>query len=192
MRPVRANKVAWARFYLSKAGLIDGKKRGTWALTPEGEKAELDHAAALEICRGVQARFKTAGNEDETAPEPMSGHDLFADPNRRFWFVGAVWRGRYGQMLPTSPGYCGFAAQSASERHPMSKAPDARGDVLCQPGLFGGRSRTLPPRPPARKMVRVCPTTVTARLLPRVFFLDACDDVGVRDEVFEEVVPVFR
>jgi 5-methylcytosine-specific restriction enzyme B len=87
------NKVAWARFYLSKAGLIDGKKRGTWALTPEGEKAELDHAAALEIFRGVQARFKTAGNEDETAPEPMSGHDLFADPNRRFWFVGAVWSG---------------------------------------------------------------------------------------------------
>ena len=33
---------------------------------------------------------------------------------------------------------------------------------------------------------------VTARLLPRPFFLDARDDVGVGDEVFEEVVPVLR
>ena len=35
-------------------------------------------------------------------------------------------------------------------------------------------------------------SSVTARLLPRPFFLDARDDVGVGDEVFEEVVPVLR
>ncbi|MFZ1413668.1 MAG: AAA family ATPase [Defluviicoccus sp.] len=87
------NTVAWARFYLAKAGLIDGSKRGTWALTPEGEKAELDHAAAMEIFRDVHARFKTTDNEDDAAPETVSGHDLFADPERRFWFVGAVWGG---------------------------------------------------------------------------------------------------
>lgn len=87
------NKVAWARFYLAKAGLIDGSKRGTWALTAEGEKAELDHAAALELFRNVQARFKTTDNEDEAAPETVPGYDLFADPERRFWFVGAVWDG---------------------------------------------------------------------------------------------------
>jgi 5-methylcytosine-specific restriction protein B len=87
------NKVAWARFYLAKAGLIDGSKRGTWALTAGGEKAELDHVAALEMFRDVQARFKTTDYEDEAAPETVPGHDLFADPERRFWFVGAVWGG---------------------------------------------------------------------------------------------------
>ena len=64
-----------------------------WALTPEGEQAELDHAAALELFRDVLARFKTIDNEDEAAPETVSGHDLFTDPERRFWFVGAVWDG---------------------------------------------------------------------------------------------------
>ncbi|MFN4088821.1 MAG: AAA family ATPase [Alphaproteobacteria bacterium] len=92
------NKVAWARFYLAKAGLIDGSKRGTWALTPEGKKAELDHEAALEMFRNIQSRFKTADNEDDAAPETLSAHDLFADPDRRFWFVGAVWHATDDQI----------------------------------------------------------------------------------------------
>ena len=33
---------------------------------------------------------------------------------------------------------------------------------------------------------------VTARLLPRLFRVDTCNDVGGGDEVFEEVAPVFR
>lgn len=46
-----------------------------------------------------------------------------------------------------------------------------------------------------RKKVRFFSTVelvVTARLLPRAFFLDAGDDVGLGDEVFEEVFPVLR
>ncbi len=34
------NQVAWARFYLSKAGYIDSSKRGVWALTEKGLKRE--------------------------------------------------------------------------------------------------------------------------------------------------------
>jgi ABC-type uncharacterized transport system YnjBCD substrate-binding protein len=33
---------------------------------------------------------------------------------------------------------------------------------------------------------------VTARLLPRSYFLDACDDVRVRHEGIEEAAPVLR
>jgi restriction system protein len=30
------NRIQWARFYLSKAGLLDTEKRGVWELTQEG------------------------------------------------------------------------------------------------------------------------------------------------------------
>ncbi|MBP7243024.1 hypothetical protein [Amaricoccus sp.] len=58
------------------------------------------------------------------------------------------------------------------------------------PQDWGRLERTAPVRP-RRKKVTVA-LDVAARLLPRIFFVDARDDVGVRDEVFEEVAPVFR
>ena len=89
------NKVGWARFYLSKAGLIDGSKRGVWALTPEGRETHLDHDTALAIFKDVQARFRVNDDDesDDDAPAPplTDSANLFDDPNRRFWFVGAVW-----------------------------------------------------------------------------------------------------
>ncbi|MGM0561148.1 MAG: AAA family ATPase [Pseudomonadota bacterium] len=85
------NKVAWARFYLAKAGLIEARKRGLWTLTSEGAQTDLDDSSSLALFRQVQATFKTSDNEDEAAPEPVSAHELFDDPNRRFWFVGSIW-----------------------------------------------------------------------------------------------------
>jgi 5-methylcytosine-specific restriction protein B len=85
------NKVAWARFYLAKAGLIDGSKRGIWPLTSEGLNTTLTHAQALGVFQDVQTQFKTGEDEEESAPDVLSGHALFADPERSFWFVGAVW-----------------------------------------------------------------------------------------------------
>lgn len=91
------NKVGWARFYLAKAGLIDGKKRGVWALTPEGRETYLDQASSLALFKDVQSRFKVKGSDDadDDAPAPIVIDDslLFDDPKRRFWFVGAVWGG---------------------------------------------------------------------------------------------------
>lgn len=90
------NQVAWARFYLVKAGLIDNKKRGVWQLTPEGRETHLDHKSALALFRDVHERFKTpsvADTDEETAPVDAGVGDLFDDPNRRFWFVGALWGG---------------------------------------------------------------------------------------------------
>jgi 5-methylcytosine-specific restriction protein B len=46
---------------------------------------------ALALFRDVHARWRTAADEDEPAPETASGHELFDDPARQFWFVGAVW-----------------------------------------------------------------------------------------------------
>lgn len=35
------NRVAWARFYLTKEGLLDSSKRGVWSLTDKGLKTKL-------------------------------------------------------------------------------------------------------------------------------------------------------
>jgi len=88
------NKIGWVRFYLSKAGMLVSKKRGVWALTAKGRETHLDPETSLALFKEVQARFK--GTEDASEDEdsvPKMGDDtgLFDDPNRRFWFVGAVW-----------------------------------------------------------------------------------------------------
>ncbi|MBU6387710.1 MAG: restriction endonuclease [Planctomycetes bacterium] len=43
------NQVQFSRFYLVREGLIDGSKRGIWALTPEGWKTNLDYQKSREI-----------------------------------------------------------------------------------------------------------------------------------------------
>ena len=90
------NQVGWARFYLSCAGLIDRKVRGRWALTAAGRETRLDQKAALALFRDVYSRYRTTStDEDARAPDPQdeSATELFGDPKRRFWFVGASWDG---------------------------------------------------------------------------------------------------
>ncbi len=58
------NTVAWARFYLAKAGLISGEKRGVWTLTPEGRETHLDQASSLTLFKDVHSRFKVKGGAD--------------------------------------------------------------------------------------------------------------------------------
>ena len=90
------NQVGWARFYLSRAGLIDGKVRGRWILTAEGIETHLDHKAALVLFRNVSSRFRnTSTDEDNPPPDPSQdvSSELFDDPERSVWFVGANWDG---------------------------------------------------------------------------------------------------
>src|SRR3546814_3651923 len=69
------NKVGWARFYLAKAGLIDGRTPGRWALTAEGLETNLDHESALALFRDVQARFRTtAAEKDRKSTRLNSSH----------------------------------------------------------------------------------------------------------------------
>ncbi len=75
------NQVAWARFYLAKAGYIDASERGAWSLTEKGKQAELDHDAALAIFRAVHQQFQadrpagedTAEIEEAVAPPSEEG-----------------------------------------------------------------------------------------------------------------------
>ncbi len=72
------NQVAWARFYLARAGLIDSSKKGVWRLTEVGRKATIEsHEEALKLFRRTHEVFKKARKakakdqveEDESAPE---------------------------------------------------------------------------------------------------------------------------
>jgi len=62
-------RLAWARTYLKKCGIIDNSSRGVWALTPEG--AKLDHVDEKEIVRSVreQARQPKQGGTEEEPEE---------------------------------------------------------------------------------------------------------------------------
>lgn len=73
------NRVAWARFYLVKAGLIDASVRGVWSLTPEGEKAQLSHADALALFKQIHKDFpakktKAKTDDDDFSPEEAQEH----------------------------------------------------------------------------------------------------------------------
>lgn len=63
------NLVAWARFYLAKAGLIDSSKRGVWTLTDRArEQPPLNHASALALFKRVHASMDSE-RRDTGAPE---------------------------------------------------------------------------------------------------------------------------
>ena len=63
------NQIAWARFYLAKAGLIDSSKRGVWTLTDKGRDAHFDRTMAVEVFREVHANFDVAKKSGENADE---------------------------------------------------------------------------------------------------------------------------
>lgn len=53
------NQVAWARFYLAKADLLDASRRGVWALTEKGRTVHLSPNAVAQLFKDVQANFPT-------------------------------------------------------------------------------------------------------------------------------------
>jgi restriction system protein len=73
------NQVAWARFYLKRAGLLDSSKRGVWSLTEKGARTHLSYADAEAIFKEqVQADSakrkemrKITTPEDSGAPDDL-------------------------------------------------------------------------------------------------------------------------
>lgn len=68
------NQVAWARFYLAKAGYVDSSRRGVWSLTEKGKAAKaMSQADALKLFKAVHvmfARAKEGGKSEQSeAPE---------------------------------------------------------------------------------------------------------------------------
>lgn len=84
-RPTFENRVAFARFYLTKAGLLTSPKRGVWALTEAGRHAELTPDEAATLFRSTRSSFE--GDEDEDQPP---GEEVATD-GVSYWFVGAAW-----------------------------------------------------------------------------------------------------
>ena len=56
----------------------------------EGLNTTLAHSEALKLFDVVHAQLTSAVDEEEPAPEVVPEQELFADPNRSFWFVGAA------------------------------------------------------------------------------------------------------
>jgi restriction system protein len=107
------NQVAWARFYLAKAGIVDASQRGVWSLTEKGRSLpELDHQQALTIFRDVQSQFHNTSPEgDETADgeaDAPSEEVVFSGPNHRAQVVEAL-------MSLSSAGFEAFAQRLLRE-----------------------------------------------------------------------------
>jgi restriction system protein len=69
------NKVAWARFYLVREGLVGASRRGVWTLTEDGRaKLSLSHSAAIEIFRRQHASF----TENRRTEQPASEDEVVA------------------------------------------------------------------------------------------------------------------
>jgi restriction system protein len=64
------NQVAWARFYLAKAGLIDTSRRGVWTLTEAGRQTKLDHDSALRLFESIAKSFRNKQGDAELVDEP--------------------------------------------------------------------------------------------------------------------------
>jgi restriction system protein len=60
------NQVAWARFYMVRAGLLDSSRHGVWSLTPKGQEcADISPAQARELFRQVRAEMPRKAKDEE-------------------------------------------------------------------------------------------------------------------------------
>ncbi len=67
-------RLAWARTWLRKYGILENSARGVWALTTAGSK--LEHVDEKEVLRVVRAQFKSSQDDEEEAlddPAIVSG-----------------------------------------------------------------------------------------------------------------------
>lgn len=82
------NQIAWARFYLVKAGLVENHGWGKWSLTERGSAVDLKALDVLEMFRSVQREFRedvAGGTEGDAAVARASAiqdDPESADPHR--------------------------------------------------------------------------------------------------------------
>lgn len=73
------NQIAWVRFYLTKAGILDSSKRGVWSLTEKGLSANLNDDDVYKLFKEIQSIFGVTKKEKngiakETEKE-IEGHE---------------------------------------------------------------------------------------------------------------------
>jgi restriction system protein len=82
------NQVAWARFYLTREGLLDKSKRGVWSLTDRGRQTHLTfdeaHALFLKLVKLFRDdRLQRSGAEPALSDESAPVADLRAADGHR-------------------------------------------------------------------------------------------------------------
>ena len=60
------NQIQWARFYLTKAGLMDSPKSGVWRLTQEGVEAKLNEEQVYQLFQRIH---QTVGGDPKSRAE---------------------------------------------------------------------------------------------------------------------------
>lgn len=61
-----AYRLAWARTYLKKFGILENSARGVWALTPQGNKIEtIDEKEVIQFVKEQLKNRRQAGDEEE-------------------------------------------------------------------------------------------------------------------------------
>ena len=87
------NQVAWARFYMVKAGLLSSSQRGVWGLTEKGREIRMDEDLVLILFRDIHQKFtderksrkaaESSVREDDTDVESIeTGTDYKAGVRR--------------------------------------------------------------------------------------------------------------
>lgn len=78
------NQVAWARFYLTRAGLLDASRRGIWSLTDKGRATSLTEGTALQLFKDIHKHFaaerKAQQGESGKAEPPEDAAPETAEP----------------------------------------------------------------------------------------------------------------
>jgi restriction system protein len=76
------NQVAWARFYLVKAGFVDSSRRGVWSLSDKGREIEsLSFDEALSIFRHIHAEFQSERDSEEAESQQEEAVEETIAPN---------------------------------------------------------------------------------------------------------------
>lgn len=85
------NRIAWARFYLVKAGLVGNSARGVWTLTDAGrQQLNISQNGALDLFHSVHSGFANRdSDEDASAPVEADASILTAalDQSHRTLFL---------------------------------------------------------------------------------------------------------
>ena len=67
------NQIAWARFYLAKAGLIDSPRRGVWRMTDQGRgQMNMTEDDAFALARRVESETRSKKVSESRSPQAQS------------------------------------------------------------------------------------------------------------------------
>jgi restriction system protein len=120
------NRVAWARFYLAKAGIIDASQRGVWTLTEKGRAIPaLTHQDAFAIFKDVRLQFRSDTAETDVTADgdtdaPSEDATFLSGSNHRTQVIAALMRlspagfEAFSQRLLRESGFQGVAVTGRS------------------------------------------------------------------------------